>query len=184
MRPIRATPVDDSLVSRAHIFVKVHRFIHLVSLRLLVIKPTLEKFGVVLCEDLITLLDLTELELKSVDLIVKNLSKWYDETRRRQGIWCLLVLCGPSPSLARYVGRLFFAGGRFLRVIYEGSLIRCGKAPPSRGASRSSREGVGRSGLVSCTLTQARPGGKISGIRGTPYKLRGQGSYTDEAVGE
>lgn len=57
-------------MSRAHVLVKVHRFVHLISLRLLVIEPALEKFGVVLCEDLITLLDLTKLELKGVDFIV------------------------------------------------------------------------------------------------------------------
>ena len=96
--PIRAAPVNNSLVSRAHVFVKVHRFVHLVSLRLLVIEPTLEEFGVVLCKDLIALLDLTELELKRVDLIVKNLSKGHHEPRQRRRLGCLLVLCDPSPS--------------------------------------------------------------------------------------
>lgn len=169
-------------MSRAHVFVKVHRFVHLVSLNLLVIEPALEKFGVVLCEDLIPLLDLTELELKGVDLIVKNLSKWHDGRRRKQGIRCLLVLCGPSPSLARCVGRPFAVDGRFLLVLCEGFLIQCEKALLSRGESRSLREGVGRSDLVSCTLRQARPGGKISETRETPCKLRGRGSYTDEDV--
>jgi hypothetical protein len=73
LRPVGTAPVDNSLVSRAHVFVKVHRFVHLVGLRLLVIKPALEEFGIILCEDLIALLDLTELELKRVDLVVKNL---------------------------------------------------------------------------------------------------------------
>lgn len=73
--PVRATPVNDSLVSRAHVLVKVHRFVHLVGLRLLIIEPALEEFGIVLCKDLIALLDLTELELKCVDFIVKDLSK-------------------------------------------------------------------------------------------------------------
>jgi len=71
---IDAAPVNNSLVSRAHVFVKVHRFVHFVCLRLLIVKPALEEFGVVPCEDLITLLDLTELELKRVNLVVENLS--------------------------------------------------------------------------------------------------------------
>lgn len=75
LQPVRAAPVNNSLVSRAHVFIKIHCFVHLVGLRLLVVEPALEEFGIVLCEDLITLLDLTELELKCVDLIVKNLSK-------------------------------------------------------------------------------------------------------------
>ena len=75
MWPVGAAPVNNSLVSRAHVFVKVHRFVHLIGLHLLVIEPALEEFGVILCEDLITLLDLTELKLKRVDLVVKNLSK-------------------------------------------------------------------------------------------------------------
>lgn len=75
LRSVRTAPVNNSLVSRSHVFIKVHRFVHLVGLRLLVIEPALEEFGIVLCENLITLLDLTELELECVDLIVENLSK-------------------------------------------------------------------------------------------------------------
>lgn len=180
MRSIRATPTNDRLVSRAHVLIKVHRFVHLVSLYLFVIEPALEKFGVVLCKDLVTLLYLTELELKGVDLIMKNLTKRYDGRRRRQEIRRLLVPFGPSPPLARCVGRPFVVDGRFLLVLCEGSLIQCEKVLLSREESRSLLEGVGHSGPASCTPRQVRPGGRISETRGTPCKLRGRGSCTGE----
>lgn len=75
MWPIRTTPVDYSLMPRAHVFVKVQCFVHFVSLRLFVVEPALKKFGVVLREGLIALLDLTQLQLKCIDLVMKNLTR-------------------------------------------------------------------------------------------------------------
>ena len=66
-------PIHDGLSLRLHIFVEVVCFVHLVHLRLLGIQPTLQEFGIILGECLITLFYLTKFELKCVDLVVQNL---------------------------------------------------------------------------------------------------------------
>ena len=56
-------PVEYGLVPRTHILVEVVRFVHLIHLCLLRIKPTLQQLRVISRKNRITLLDLAQLQL-------------------------------------------------------------------------------------------------------------------------
>ena len=63
-------PVENGLVSRAHVLIELVRLVHLVDLGLFGVEPALEELRVVAREVLVSVLDLAELELERADFVV------------------------------------------------------------------------------------------------------------------
>ena len=64
------SPGHDSLVPRTHVLIKVVCLVHLISLGLLCIQPSLEEFSVIPSQDAVPFLYLGEFELEGVDFVV------------------------------------------------------------------------------------------------------------------
>lgn len=117
------------MVAGTHVLIEVIRLVHLVRFGLLRVEPALEELRVVLLQDTVPLLDLSELELERADLVVEDLKRpniadgrWKKEKEKENRISFYVVwmdggvredagredapvLSDPSLSSARYAGR-------------------------------------------------------------------------------